>query len=454
MIALQRAQQAVDPGASHFWREVARLVPGKSADECFARTYEGHPTPGDVDDGPGTAPGKGTKIAGARATKGQADARQRMRERRWEQREEELLTYEDDAFEVFEFDETPQTTPVKATRLAAVVHMAVGSDGGDDAGGLARRVSPRRAGGKSAGGGQLAARLAARRSAQEARDGYIERWLKKRGGRATARAEGDASAEARQQAQAAASSPISVRTPRRAAAARAPRVKSPGETDDEDVPAEAYFDESDEEAWPRDREGKYAVDGGVHRTFERAEIVILRSFVSRRCPRGVSAPSRGLGYGAAKESRDACRKFSFFVARNHRARPLASSGGTSHGVVAGGSVGDFRTRLAEVDSRNARARTVVRGASSSSPGGEMRRKLRILCLHSFRTSGEILREQVRLAGWEETLGDLVEFHVMDARTQRADPYPPTSSPSSPTCPTASGGTPPSAPTRTRPGERR
>ena len=103
---------------------------------------------------------------------------------------------------------------------------------------------------------------------------------------------------------------------------------------------------------------------------------------------------------------------------------------------------------------NARARTVVRGASSSSPGGEMRRKLRILCLHSFRTSGEILREQVRLAGWEETLGDLVEFHVMDAPHQRADPYPPTSSPSSPTCPTASGGTPPSAPTRTRPGERR
>ena len=252
VIALQRAQQAVDPGASHFWREVARLVPGKSADECFARTYEGHPTPGDVDDGPGTAPGKGTKIAGARATKGQAGARQRMRERRWEQREEELLTYEDDAFEVFEFDETPQTTPVKATRLAAVVHMAVGSDGGDDAGGLARRVSPRRAGGKSAGGGQLAARLAARRSAQEARDGYIERWLKKRGGRATARAEGDASAEARQQAQAAAAAAArrGVRTEigELAAAARAPRVKSPGETDDEDVPAEAYFDESDEEA--------------------------------------------------------------------------------------------------------------------------------------------------------------------------------------------------------------
>ena len=73
---------------------------------------------------------------------------------------------------------------------------------------------------------------------------------------------------------------------------------------------------------------------------------------------------------------------------------------------------------------NARARTVVRGASSSSPGGEMRRKLRILCLHSFRTSGEILREQVRLAGWEETLGDLVEFHVMDAPHPASGPVPP------------------------------
>ena len=120
-----------------------------------------------------------------------------MRERRWEQREEELLTYEDDAFEVFEFDETPQTTPVKATRLAAVVNMAVGSDGGDDASGLARRVSPRRAGAGGETRGQLAARLAARRSAQEAKDGYIERWLKKRGGRPTARADGDAPAEAR-----------------------------------------------------------------------------------------------------------------------------------------------------------------------------------------------------------------------------------------------------------------
>jgi pimeloyl-ACP methyl ester carboxylesterase len=73
---------------------------------------------------------------------------------------------------------------------------------------------------------------------------------------------------------------------------------------------------------------------------------------------------------------------------------------------------------------NARARTVVRGVSSSPPGDEMRRKLRLLCLHSFRTSGEILREQVRLAGWEETLGDLVEFHVMDAPHPASGPVPP------------------------------
>ena len=53
-----------------------------------------------------------------------------------------------------------------------------------------------------------------------------------------------------------------------------------------------------------------------------------------------------------------------------------------------------------------------------------RSKLRILCLHSFRTSGEILREQVRLAGWEETLGDIVEFHVMDAPHPASGPVPP------------------------------
>lgn len=96
--------------------------------------------------------------------------------------------------------------------------------------------------------------------------------------------------------------------------------------------------------------------------------------------------------------------------------------------MASSRVGRFAT-FARVSPRatrgDARARTVVRGASSSPFRDEMRRsKLRVLCLHSFRTSGEILREQVRLAGWEETLGDLVEFHVMDAPHPASGPVPP------------------------------
>ena len=92
----------------------------------------------------------------------------------------------------------------------------------------------------------------------------------------------------------------------------------------------------------------------------------------------------------------------------------------------------------------------------------MRRKLRILCLHSFRTSGEILREQVRLAGWEETLGDLVEFHVMDAPHPASGPVPPDVLAFFPDVPYREWWNAPCgvwkpdvyAPTRTRPGERR
>ena len=37
------------------------------------------------------------------------------------------------------------------------------------------------------------------------------------------------------------------------------------------------------------------------------------------------------------------------------------------------------------------------------------RRLRVLCLHSFRTSSDILRTQMEIAGWERSLGDLVAF---------------------------------------------
>ena len=47
----------------------------------------------------------------------------------------------------------------------------------------------------------------------------------------------------------------------------------------------------------------------------------------------------------------------------------------------------------------------------SSEGGE---KLRVLCLHSFRTSANILRDQLDIAQWGSSLGDLCEFTFMDA----------------------------------------
>lgn len=45
-VALSRAQLQVDPTVKNFWQEVARLVPGKkTADECFQKHFQRHPTP-------------------------------------------------------------------------------------------------------------------------------------------------------------------------------------------------------------------------------------------------------------------------------------------------------------------------------------------------------------------------------------------------------------------------
>ena len=71
------------------------------AAQCYARVFEGHPTPGGAGGGGGDRLGVGAKVAGRGATKGQAGARQRMRDRRWEQRADEIENYEDDAFAVF-----------------------------------------------------------------------------------------------------------------------------------------------------------------------------------------------------------------------------------------------------------------------------------------------------------------------------------------------------------------
>ncbi|KAG0579943.1 hypothetical protein KC19_4G136600 [Ceratodon purpureus] len=42
------------------------------------------------------------------------------------------------------------------------------------------------------------------------------------------------------------------------------------------------------------------------------------------------------------------------------------------------------------------------------------RKLRLLCLHGFRTSGKIMRQQMEKAKWIEAIGDLVELVFIDA----------------------------------------
>jgi len=47
--------------------------------------------------------------------------------------------------------------------------------------------------------------------------------------------------------------------------------------------------------------------------------------------------------------------------------------------------------------------------SQSPPLSPPRRKLRLLALHSFRTSAAIFREQLRRSGLDESLADLVEL---------------------------------------------
>ena len=53
-------------------------------------------------------------------------------------------------------------------------------------------------------------------------------------------------------------------------------------------------------------------------------------------------------------------------------------------------------------------------------------KLRVLCLHSFRTSAVILSDQLAMAGWGDSqcLGDLCEFVYMDAPHPASGPIPP------------------------------
>jgi len=43
--SLTMAQLQVDPTCRNFWQEVAKYVPGKTPDECFAKHFQKHPTP-------------------------------------------------------------------------------------------------------------------------------------------------------------------------------------------------------------------------------------------------------------------------------------------------------------------------------------------------------------------------------------------------------------------------
>mgnify|MGYP002010574368 CR=1 FL=1 len=41
----EEAQVEVDPAAKNYWQRVAARVPGRSADECYEKLFEDHPTP-------------------------------------------------------------------------------------------------------------------------------------------------------------------------------------------------------------------------------------------------------------------------------------------------------------------------------------------------------------------------------------------------------------------------
>ena len=89
--AMQGAQVVLDPTAANYWQLVAKKVPGKTANECYAKMFESHPTPqeknararrylGSLDEDGGPA---GPKVK--KATKGAV--KKRMRSERWQKRQ-------------------------------------------------------------------------------------------------------------------------------------------------------------------------------------------------------------------------------------------------------------------------------------------------------------------------------------------------------------------------------
>ncbi len=91
VLALQEAQVEVDPAANNYWQRVAARVPGRSADECYEKLFEDHPTP------PREARGavarhylEGDGEPGARRRKKltKAKARKKVRAARWQLKRE------------------------------------------------------------------------------------------------------------------------------------------------------------------------------------------------------------------------------------------------------------------------------------------------------------------------------------------------------------------------------
>ena len=67
------------------------------------------------------------------------------------------------------------------------------------------------------------------------------------------------------------------------------------------------------------------------------------------------------------------------------------------------------------------SRVPARVAPRDRGPGAPHRRLKLLCLHSFRTSGDVLRAQMTLAGWRETYEETCEFIAVDAPNRASGP---------------------------------
>lgn len=61
-----------------------------------------------------------------------------------------------------------------------------------------------------------------------------------------------------------------------------------------------------------------------------------------------------------------------------------------------------------------------RGAATT---GRFARRLKILCLHSFRTSGDVFRAQMAMAGWRTAYDETCEFVCVDAPARASGTVP-------------------------------